>query len=97
MQNNNNKKLPCDKHLQKLGALSLEKRRLYADLTFIYMALHGLVNYIPFDFALTLKNSCKRDEIRLTLHGRDFPAMFHSRTIKVKVRHFCFTTVTEKG
>ena len=53
MRKNKNFYLLYYKSLQKLGALSLEKWRLYADLTFIYKALHRLIDCDPFDFDLT--------------------------------------------
>ena len=55
MRDNNNKNLPYDKRLQKLGALSLEKRRLYVDLVYTYIALHKLIDYAPFGFGLSLQ------------------------------------------
>jgi hypothetical protein len=46
--------------LNKLEALSLSNRRIYADMIFTYKAIHGLVNCSASDFGLSLVSSITR-------------------------------------
>ena len=56
------KKLSYAEHLQKLDTLSLERRRQYADMVFVYKALHGLVDCSALSFGLEQKTSCTRGD-----------------------------------
>jgi len=52
--------LPYNDRLRELGALSLHDRRTYADMIFIYKALHGLMNCPGSTFGIELIDSRTR-------------------------------------
>ena len=59
--------LSYEERLNQLGKITLENRRHYSDMVFVYKALHGIVDCDANDFGdLYLKNSCTGGEnIRL--------------------------------
>ena len=78
MRDKKNMYMPYNKRLQKLGTLSLEKRCLYADLAFVYKALHWLFDCGPSDFDQKLNTSCTRgDGMQLNKHRATSQAASH--------------------
>ena len=49
-------------HLNQLGTITLENRRHYNDIVFVYKALHGMADRDANDFGFYLKNSCSRGQ-----------------------------------
>ena len=70
-QDDDGNDLSYAKRLQKLDTLSLERRRQYADMVFVYKALHGLVDCSVVGFGLEQQTSCTRgDGIKLHPGGK---------------------------
>ena len=57
MQDDDGNDLSYAEHLQKLDTLSLEWRRQYADVVFVYKAVHGLADCSAVNVGLKLKTS----------------------------------------
>ena len=62
MQDDDGNDLSSAERLQKLDTLSLERQRQYADMVFVYKALHGLVDCSAISFRLEQKTSCTRGD-----------------------------------
>ena len=60
MQDDDGNDLYYAERLKELDTLSQERRRQYADMMFVYKALHGLVDCSAGSFGLELKTSRTR-------------------------------------
>ena len=79
--------LPYVQRLNELGVLSLQNLRLYADMVFVFTAIHGMVGYPVEEFGICVSNSSTRGggirPVQSRASSRAISAMFCFRTPSV--------------
>ena len=93
--------LPYARRLEEMGALSLQNKKIYDDMVFIYEAAHGLMNYAAEEFGIReLRSRTRSCGIRLVqkraitctvanLYSLRVPSQWNKLPLEIKtVHHF---------